>query len=302
MSVMKKIITLICTILIVVTTLFTIVFFNEFNTSLSVDKITDTNNYYVDVEGNYYLDDFIKAGGADSSKNLSNFLSIAITKGCPLVFDVDATYNHVSSTVGTNDSTMMKSAKANSNVLVVKTSPFDRYSSISTVDLSYLNVEELDISNNLLAMAATYFPLDGINEKGLSASVLLTPREGHTNPSNSSDTDVTETVMLRMILDNASTIKEAQTLIENHDLFASGKNEFEFVITDSSGDCLNYKFISKGDFFATEIYYTKNEITELSDIVKEDNFSYGVVYNRVDLTADYYFTKDATKSSFTVKL
>lgn len=302
MELLKKVIALLCTIVIILSTLFTIVYFNEFNTMLSVDKIEESK-YFVDVEGDYYLDDLIKAGGADSTKNLSNFLSISITKGFPFLFNVDTTYNHVTSTVGVKDTTTIKTNNSeNNNILIVKTTPYNRYASVSTVDLSYLNVEELSFTKNLLGMAATYFPMDGINETGLSASLVLNKKDGYTNPERTSAVDLTETVMLRVILDNASTVAEAKELIESYDLFSSGQNDFEFVITDSNGDCLNYKFISKGTHYVTEETSYKNEVNNLDELINETNLTYSVVYNNSDLTANYYFTKETTESNFTIKL
>lgn len=303
MAIFKKLFLVISSITFLFSIIFTIVFFNEFNTLLSVDKIDDTNKYYVEVEGDYYLDEFIKAGGADSVKNLSNFLSISITKGLPIFFNVETKYNYVSSNVGVNEDNTIKSNNSeNDSMLIVKTNPFSRYSSISTVDLSYLNTDKLSISNNLLSMAATYFPLDGINEKGLTASVNLRERYGYTNPEQTDKLDVTETVMLRIILDNAATVQEAQDLIESYDLFSSGTNDFEFIITDIEGNYLNYKFDSKGTYYVTKVTTTANKIESLSDIINENNLFYSVVYNSTDKSAQYYFSSKTNLSNFTVTL
>lgn len=304
MSILKKLLNLlliVSVILVILGSLFTVVYFNEFNTMLSVEEVHE-KVYYADVEGSYYLEDLEEAGGATTMKNLSDFVSITATKGLPMFFQINAKYKQVDNSTGSTDEGVVVSSTASSSspIMIVKTNPFeeDRYASVSTVDLGFLGLlsdDKLNFSSNLLAMAAVYVPMDGMNEKGLTASLILTESESATATTETSLIDVTETIMLRIILDKASTVEEAKKLIQSYDVFSSGNNSFTFVINDSNGNTLNY---NSDNTFNT----SKNTVTSHTDIVTTTNFVYGVSYNQSKLEAKYYFTSDLSKVGYTKSL
>ncbi len=303
MSILKKLLSfllIVCVFAVLIGSMFTVVFFNEFNTMLSVDEVSE-NVYIADVEGSYYLSvlDDEETGGARTLNNLADFISITVTKGLPTFFPINTKYKEVTNVMGvTNDSVVATMNGTKNPIMIVKTNPFeeDRYASISTVDLAFLGMtdgDKLNFTSNLLAMAAVYLPMNGMNETGLSASVVLTSNTEPTATSESSLIDLTETIMLRFILDYASTAAEAKQLIQSYDVYSSGSNSFEFVIVDSEGNCLNYK----SDNTYTE---TKNTVSSLNDIIVNENFLCGVSYNHVDLIAEYYLTS-TTDKPYTVK-
>ena len=59
-----------------------ILFHDELKIINSIEKISDEKPiYYMNVDGNYYFDDFLNSGGAASDKAVSAFLTKCISKG-----------------------------------------------------------------------------------------------------------------------------------------------------------------------------------------------------------------------------
>lgn len=293
MSIFKKLLIVllfICSLTLILGGITSIIFFNELSTVLSVEKLDD-NVYYADIEGNYYMDDFIDAGGASNIGDLSNFLEISITRGIPAIYTISLESNNVYNNTANDeyDTILTSSNLKDDSILIVKTNPFDRYASISTVNLSNLGIQEFSLNKKILAMASTYLPIDGMNEKGLTATIIY--NDSTLETTNTSKVDVTETVMLRMILDFAATADEAKNLLNNYDIYSSGTNNFEIIITDVEGNTI---------YFANNNFTTKNlPVSSLSDIINETNLLYTAAYNQTKCEVLYYFTKDTSKSDFT---
>lgn len=126
--------------------------------------------------------------------------------------------------------------------LLVRTTPSDGYTSISTVSLYFVGYE-LDsdfvadnLDNNFLTLLAPYMCLDGINEKGFAIGVL----ELETDPTIqvSLKPNLTTTTMIRACLDHAATVEEAIAIFESHDmrdlLFDGCK--YHFQLSDAQGN------------------------------------------------------------------
>ena len=89
------------------------------------------------------------------------------------------------------------------DLAVVRTNPKDGYSSVSVVNLSFLGYNENYTPDKLLdrinTLATAYFPLDGVNEKGLAVGVLQL--QAPVTAQDNGKPDLGTTVAIRAMLD-----------------------------------------------------------------------------------------------------
>ena len=131
--------------------------------------------------------------------------------------------------------------------LVVRCNPKGKYSSVSIADLAMLSHIGLDytegsldqsrLTDVLLAMAP-YLCVDGINEKGLSASILaLDLKEGETAVFQTDEGKESDIIsgLLRRILDNCASVDEAAKLADSINLINTFGADFHLFVTDELG-------------------------------------------------------------------
>lgn len=123
---------------------------------------------------------------------------------------------------------------------VVHTAPAGEKKSISLVDglnLGYGKGFYTDGTTDLSAMMGLpYAALDGINEDGFAIGILAL-RENQTN-QQSGKKRISSTVAIRMLLDRASTVKEAISMLEGYDMDmrGQGSSNYHFFMADATGD------------------------------------------------------------------
>lgn len=314
MEIFKKIFTLIvilvCSSAVVITG-WCVVCFNEFSTLLSYTTIETTNQTYysVSVEGDYYMSNFIEKKGAHSNTDMTNFLNHYTSRGLFSLssFDVktpkfDTTnftfkdeFNYIGSTYSSSDNLMM----------MVKTSPQNKYTSISTVNLAAIGItDELSLKQKMYTPAVAYFPIDGMNEKGLTASIsYTTPITNDIRYYNSVDPDITENVLLRLILDNAATIDEAIHIVNSYDLYLSDEMLFSITLTDSFGNAAKI-YTEESVYINENLLMLRVEIIDINQnhtvdsalsvlnsftsVNTEYSNNYSVLYNKTNKEATYY--------------
>ncbi len=310
MTIFKKIfiisMTFLCLCLIVVCIISTI-FFEELVTSFSINTLTKdatSTVYESEVKGDFYFDELKAMGGVKTTEELTKFLENEICKNFIQVLDVNATANTNYSTAFTYTELSNSSLAKNYNgsdapIMLIKTTPdYPRLATISTVDLSvfgYTDETAMGLKSSLIAMAAPYFSLDGINEEGLTASLHYTVKDSN-DTSTTEDTDnvnVIETVMLRIILDHAKNITQAIALFNKYDVFSSTDQNFSFFISDKSGDSVIITYLPDGTHKTLQIYYNDNTDNSEENILVLDTATNEVTNNFQYLTnfileKDYY--------------
>lgn len=109
--------------------------------------------------------------------------------------------------------------------IIVKCIPEDGYASIATCDFKNITgsmeTRPDNFINKMLAIAALYVPMDGVNEAGLCVADLEV-NEGGMETIDTDKTDLTITNATRLILNKAATVEEAIELLEQYDIYASG--------------------------------------------------------------------------------
>lgn len=294
-----------------------ILWHNEISTVCSIRLLIDANEanqsapvYLMDVSGNYYFDQFIEQGGASDDGELIQFVVDRITKGiipvqiaspdigCSSFTCTDAAGNHC---FGRNYDFSTTTA------MIVRTNPGNgRYASISSVDLQFLGIKDgvsLDsMMQKIICLAATYAPLDGINEAGVSCGIYMSYQgpEGEVAATDqcTDKPDLTSTTMLRLILDYAGSVEEAVALVSRYDLHDSANTSFHYMVADSTGKSAILEWVAATD--ETDTDGTKRELkvwyNDADAALGEQEAANGFQYvTNFIVTPDYYANNEEKK-------
>ncbi len=223
-----------------------LVFRNEINTLMSIEEISDGPFYEIEYTADYGLDEFLEEGASTDSE-LAAFIIQKLMKGLPVNIELpDLSCSTYNAQLEDGDYVFGRNFDNKyAPMMVVHTDPDDGYASVSMVNLGYIGYggDYLPDSllNKLLAMAAPYIPLDGVNEAGLSIGVL----QLYTEPTNQDNglVDITTTAAIRLVLDRAATVDEAIDLLSRFDMHSSANASYHFQIADAQGNSAVVEYI-----------------------------------------------------------
>ncbi len=129
--------------------------------------------------------------------------------------------------------------------LLMFSDPPDGYASLSMIDLEhsgYSDTNTPDAENNRHnLLEAPFFPMDGMNEKGLAIGIMAVPSAEA--PCTQGRVTLYSAFVVRLILDYAATVEETIELIKNYNIsFATG-TPVHFLVSDSSSHSAIIEFI-----------------------------------------------------------
>ena len=212
--------------------------------------------YQMTFTGDYYFEDYLAQGGAKNDRELLDFIMNKMTKGL-----LNLSIN--TSKIGCSSFTAKKSDgqhifarnydlyTTNTCIVRVKGNK-KRHASISTVDLSFINISPDRNVDNLISkaycLAAPYAPLDGINDAGVSCGIYMTYQgDGKTVIATDQNTelpDISPTALIRMILDYADSIDDAVKFAQSYDMHDSAGTSFHIMVADKSGRSAIFEWVN----------------------------------------------------------
>lgn len=216
--------------------------------------------------------------------------------------------------------------------VAIHCAPEGKYRSIGIADAYWLDYEKGTFCSGVLDDETTdisllvllpYVCMDGINEKGVSVSILkLNIKEGEepVYQKEEGKTTIGHSVLMRYILDSCASVEEAIALAEQYNITGAFGMNFHIFVTDATGASavLEWRY---GKMFVTDVnvvsnfysgfddaedYYKDGVLVEnvvrLESTVKEYRYGYGHGYHRltgivsaleryIDFTEDEYMTK-----------
>lgn len=210
--------------------------------------------YEIDYTVDYKLDQVLAAGYTQTSQ-LFNYIAVLLYDNLP--------GSRVEASLGTGCSAFAVPETKSGNYLMgrnydyrhstadgtsytpiaailVHTAPAGGKRSISMVDalnLGYGQGFYTDGTTDLsIMMGLPYAALDGINEDGFAIGVLSL-NENQTNQQTGKPR-IGTTTAIRMLLDRASTVKEAIQMLGNYDMDmrGSGRSNYHYFMADATGD------------------------------------------------------------------
>lgn len=264
---MKK--TYICLILLILICIIGFFCLNDvLFTMSSVDSIEDGKLYEMNYSMDYNLNDLVKSNATTPNKLFDYIFSQAIglsNFGCSAF---SAKSVNGDSLVGRNYDFAYDNPNQYSPILIVENHPKNAYSSISIVDLSFLGYNSTHLPDNFFndvnLLGAILAPMDGMNEKGVFIGVLGVP--GHPTMQNTTKDKVATTSIMRIVLDNCSSVDDAVMTFKKYDIqdiTAMENMSYHYFISDSKGDSAIIEF----------------ENNTINVIKKDSNDSYQVLTN-----------------------
>lgn len=209
-------------------------------------KLDDAINFGID--GQAKLTQFVVAYLMDTQKGKS--MSLKYDAGCSAFAAPDkSTGNFL---MGRNFDFNHRDKNSNRidiPVIVVHTAPKGGKKSVSFVDGNFVNYKKgfyTEKGNDLsMLMALPYLLLDGINEDGFAISVLKLDGKP-TRQTKSSQKTIFTTVAMRMLLDRASTVKEATAMLDKYNMcMDTDTASYHFFMADATGDYAIVEYTGK---------------------------------------------------------
>ena len=233
--------------------------------------------YVIDYKEDYKLQQLLDEGGISTQDELAKYIIRILLKGLPIPIAYDVPSLACSTfSAQTPDGRYLLGRNLDNqetDLAVVKTAPKDGYRSVSVVNLSFLGYNETHtpakLKDRIVAMGAPYFPLDGINEKGLAVGVLQLQAEPTDQKTDKIDVDTT--LAIRILLDKAATVQEAVELLGQYDMHASAGGCYHFQMADATGA-------------AVVVEYVGNELVVVE---KEDGFLAATNFYLSDVPFEY---------------
>lgn len=293
---------------------------------LSVKHIGD-DLYTMNYHQNYHLDQAL-AAGIKNEDDLLHFICDDIFFGYQFDGNI-AKYGCSAFFTKTPDGTSLAGRNFDldgADALCLYTHPKDGYASVSTVSTDMIAVGEgneyavTSFVGRATLLAAPYMGVDGMNEKGLTASLLDTDRHSETHMKTERP-ELTVTMAIRLLLDRAATVDEAIALLEQYDIHTSHGWTQHIFLADANGNaavaewysdevktirypvCTNFRMY---DWSQEEKYSghcsrfdildqalnekadnTAEESMKLLEAVKQRNTQWSVVFSLNDFSADY---------------
>ncbi|MHC4693961.1 MAG: LamG-like jellyroll fold domain-containing protein [Planctomycetota bacterium] len=127
--------------------------------------------------------------------------------------------------------------------LLLFTDPPGKYASVSMVDVTYFRFDPVKtgLLDYLVLLGSPYLPTEGMNECGVAVAALQVPHADGGNDPNKETVGVS--CLMRQILDNAGSVDEAITLIEQYNVVFTYGPPSHLLISDSSGNSAVIEFL-----------------------------------------------------------
>ncbi len=265
----KKVLISVLVVMLVVILAALAVFQGEARTLLSVKENGETGIYEINYAADYKLNELLESGGASTEEQLVQYIIKTMLKGLPIEVPYEipnlACSTFYAETPEGGYIFGRNLDNQTTDLAVIKTSPKDGYKSVSVVNLSFLGYNESYAPDKLMdrinTLATAYFPLDGVNEKGLAVGVLQL--QAPATAQDNGKTDVGTTLAIRAMLDKCASVDEAVELLKGFDMFAAAKGCYHFQIADAAGKSVVVSYVNdemvitekENDFIAATNFY-----------------------------------------------
>ncbi len=241
-KVIKRVLTILLMAVILVAAVFLGIYFTRIQTIGSIEQLTDYedgyNLYRMDVKYDYSIENVIDRGIEDDQMMIDSMIKEVLPL-LPVTIKVpNFGCTSFSLTDMDGDVHMGRNYdfKRDTSAMLVYCTPKDGYKSVAVAALDNVsaNVPDENIKKKLASLAAPFICLDGINEKGVSISVLTLDSEPVRQ--NTGKPVISTTLAIRLVLDRAATTEEAVELLRSYDMYSASGRDYHFYITDASGD------------------------------------------------------------------
>lgn len=219
--------------------------------AMSVKKLDD-GLYYMEYKGEDGFAGLMENGGGRSAAELSAYVTRFFSKG----FNQPKTgtpgpmdYGCSALTVHTPEGGVLMGRNFDFNSvtgIVLHTIPERGYETYTTFNTNFFGFGEgwvpEGLKNQYMALAALFFALDGINEKGLAVADLMAGDKTQTN-QESGKPALTTTSAICYLLKNAATVEEALDLLRGIDMHSDIGAAHHYAISDATGRSVVVEYV-----------------------------------------------------------
>lgn len=193
--------------------------------------------YTMDVTYDYNLDRIIHADYEDSQ----GYVKAVLAEALPLVpMNIEVpSFGCSALQLETLEGTWLTGRnydlKLDTSAMLVHCAPKGGYESLAFAALDNLGANDptKSLAKRLACLAAPYVCLDGINEKGVTVSVLTLDSEP--TVQRTGKPTLSTSLVMRLVLDRAASTDEAIALLRQYDMLALMGRDYHFFISDAAG-------------------------------------------------------------------
>ena len=248
--VIKRIVCVVLVLVVAAAVVLGGMFINEGKTLLTIKASEEIGMYEVNYTADYKLDELLASGGATTEDELAQYIIKTMLKGLPVNVEYEVPQLACSTFIAEQPEGGYVFGRNLDNqqtdFAVVRTAPKDGYASVSVVNLSFLGYNEdlkpIKLLDKINMLALPYFPLDGMNEKGLAIGVLQL--QAPVTNQDTEKTDVDTTLAIRVLLDKCATVSEAVEMLKTFDMHASANGCYHFQIADAEGNSVVVSYVN----------------------------------------------------------
>ena len=218
----------------------------ELRTLSSLRPVEGTDLYTMEYFSDYKFNEFLSVG-AHSNIEYYEYVNSLTSEIFPIELNADS-LSDACSVFTFRDSGGRKFMARNFDnkpnpVMLLFTSPDNAFKSISTVNLNTLgfNNENTPHPLDMELFGAPYFPTDGLNEKGISVSVLQVNFSRKAKDNTKSTIGVYAAV--RLILDYADSVDKAVELLDNYNIYFDSSFMAHLFVADNKGNSEIIEFV-----------------------------------------------------------
>ncbi len=244
---MKAVSYVLVALLVVTLSAAAVIYMPEIRTMSSLKPIEGTNLYTMEYFADYHFDDFLEQGAGSNIeyyKYVNGVIDNAVSIGLTKENMTDACSAFTFRDRGGRRYMARNYDYRTNPVMLLVTSPENAYKSISTVNLNCLgfNSENAPKLLDMRLFGAPYFPTDGVNEKGISVSLLQV--NFSRKQKDDSKTTIGIYAAVRLILDHADTVDKAVELLEGYNMYFDQALMAHLFVADSKGNSELIEFVN----------------------------------------------------------
>ncbi|MBE6724724.1 MAG: linear amide C-N hydrolase [Ruminococcaceae bacterium] len=240
-NVISLILMILLCLIVLLAVVFAIVYFTRFQTIGSIERLTDYEDgydlYKIDIKYEYDLDRMMSRELRTDDDTADVILSEALPYLPIHMESPDYSCSAFGITDVNGDVLMGRNYDfdIDTSALLVYCSPKNGYKSVGMAALDHVGVHEVkSLVDKVCALPGPFICLDGMNEKGVSVSILML--DSDPVRQNEGRPDLFTTLAVRLILDRAATTQEAVDLLRGCDMYSVAQGDYHFFVTDLSGD------------------------------------------------------------------
>lgn len=224
--------------------------------------------YSMEYTADYKLDDCLQADAIDISSLINQMQHSLLKNNTKSPVNTNPGGGCSAFTAKTETGTLLYGRnfdfKMDMTAVLIRTHPKNGYASIGLADTGWVGygIGSLDDGKTDISMAACmpYLVMDGINEKGLTISVLKL--DGAPTRQNTGKHKITTTVAIRLVLDRAATVDEAIALLKQYDMQSAMDNaNFHFLLADATGKTVTLEYCANDMHVLDNTFITNYYVT-----------------------------------------